>query len=58
MDSPVVHVTLEMPLCMERPRSAGPEFGTTLCGKNLNINKLLKVTKSPDVCLCGYISCT
>jgi hypothetical protein len=21
--------------------TAGPEFGTTLCGKNLNINKLL-----------------
>jgi hypothetical protein len=39
MDSPVVHVILEMPFCIYI--TAGPEFGATLCGKNLIINKSL-----------------
>jgi Reverse transcriptase (RNA-dependent DNA polymerase) len=46
MDSPVVHVILEMPFCTEKPKekvyiTVGPEFGATLCGKNLIINKSL-----------------
>jgi hypothetical protein len=46
MDSPAVHVILEMPFCTGKPRkssyvTAGPEFAATLCGKNLIINKSL-----------------
>jgi hypothetical protein len=46
MDSPVVHVILEMPFWYGKTKekvyiTAGPEFGTTLCGKNLIINKSL-----------------